>query len=152
MLNRLSAANLPGRHCASCLWTAFLALVKHYTVLHHNSLSALNYIQESPEWVPPPPKARADRPGESTQTKQTAPYAKWPLAASTFRKTNHCLITLDATEKDKNIWKLSGPDPLTDGRDSLIYTDLLLSRRYWFYQLRAEFPVEESGSWKTKNL
>jgi len=102
-----------GRYGASYLWTSFPTLVIHYIVLHHNSLSALEYTQESLEWVCPPPnhQARADRQGESTQTQQTAPYAKWPLAASSVTTTNHYLITADTSEKDQNIWNLSCPGP-----------------------------------------
>jgi len=46
--------------------------------------------------------ASADPQGKSKEMKQTASYAKWPLAGSDVNGTKHYLITCDPIEKDKN--------------------------------------------------
>ena len=55
--------------------------------------------------------ASKDRQGKNKEMKQTASYAKWPLAGSVVSAPKHYLITCDPIEKDKNAWDIFGPGP-----------------------------------------
>jgi hypothetical protein len=76
--------------------------------------------------------------GKSKETNQRASYARWPLAASTVKRTNHYLIISDVTEKDKNICSifgpglgpLSGPPVICTGPPP---TPSALTRRLWYF-------------------
>jgi hypothetical protein len=123
------------------LHTEFLLLVI-WPLIYRAAENALGE-----ENFPGPQQGRRGK-WKNKETKQTASYARWPLAASAFNKTNPYLITPGATETQEHIEhsRPSGPFPTAGPREIVPVAPLSCRHCFMLIRVRRERKKEKVTS------